>query len=213
MSDDFDDPMGGFKNEWDSPVGRGPEGVPQKQVISRRLVTPEDTARARADKKKLADDGGTVVMVDENDPRYQAAIQKRRCGDCVNFDNEAAVRAMKEQNFVERLVKEETFREEWFKEYSAFGVCWAFSDSEGLRVNEPDAPGICAASDLDSSKPMGSQEGSEMCLCPYYENRKDRGRFATSSAAGVRGPTVRDAEARRYVLEHDERRRRGGRIK
>jgi hypothetical protein len=205
---DFEDKYAGKKFRG----GIQPEGT-EKQVLSRRIITPEDTRQARADKKALSKTGGNVILVDENDPRYQAAVQGRRCDQCVEFDNEAALRAMKEQKFVERVVKDEQWRENWFKQYQDFGVCWAFSDGGGLRLNEPDAPGICARSDIDSTAPPGSEKGMEMVLCPYYENRKDRGKFASSSAAGVRGPTTRDAEARAYAQRHDARRRQGGKVR
>lgn len=169
--------------------------------------------REAARKRVIAKNAQGLVLVDENHPQYQAAMMKQVCRDCVNFDVEAAQQAMMEQRFVERMVKDEEWQERWLEPYQSYGVCWAFSDSGGLRINSPQAYGICAASDLDSSLRIGSPEGSVMMLCPYYDNRKDRGRFAQSSAAGVRGPTRRNVEAAEYVRRHDERRRRGERLK
>lgn len=188
--------------------------APEKQIISKRVITRDHFEQAREDRataKPLAKDKSSLVLVQEDDPRYQAAIANRKCEHCSHFDNEQALIAMREQNFVERIVNDDKWREEWFNDYEHYGVCTAFSDSGGLRLNDPNSPGICAASDLDSSLPMGSDEGSVMCLCPYYKNRKEDA-FAISSRAGVRGPTKRDSEARVYAREHDGRRHRGEKI-
>lgn len=172
----------------------------------KKLIVPEGMRRAGGD-------DAHIVAVDENDPMFQAATLGRRCGDCVNWDREACQRAMLEQKFVERLVHQERWREHWLEDYANYGVCWAFSDSHGLAVWPQNHETVIPRSHIDSSLAMGSAEGSEKVLCPYYENRKDRGRFATASAAGVRGPSTRDREAAEYVRYHDERRKRGKKLK
>lgn len=182
---------------------------PEKVTIRKRIVTPEDVKKDTDGSVAVAENSGIVTGMNQDDPRFQSILEGRKCGICRHFDNEAAMVAMREQKFVERVMKDEKWREEWFNDYSQYGVCWVFSGDSGLRLNDPNAQATVAASDLDSSLTPGSAEGMAMQQCPYFVDVTKYGTTMTASRSGVRGPTTRREEARAYVLAHQERRRKG----
>jgi len=190
-----------------------PEGHQPRQIVDsefqgekvkaiRHVVTKED-AKQQVDGSTLlsGEDGGPKIFSPRDDPRLQGILEGRSCLICTEFDQDMAAQAMAEQNFIERMHHDERWKSEWFDDYRIWGVCKAFSDSEGLRLNHGDAPATCAASDIDSDKPVGSEEGMEQIPCPYFKNRLQEGDTMHASAAGVSGPT-KSGKGKDYIEKH-----------
>jgi hypothetical protein len=169
----------------------------------RHIVTPEQAKRQLrgTDKTVAGDEDGPRIVAPKDDPRYQGIIEGRSCLACTHHDKEWAAVAMKEQNFIERLLIDERWQSEWFDDWRIWGICHKFSSGEGLRIVHGDSPATCAASDIDSSKPIGSKEGSKQIPCPHFRV----GDIMKSSRAGVHGPTASDA-ASAYIAEMEANR-------
>jgi len=168
----------------------------------RKIVTPEDI---RKDLKMKQPDPGKLILP-KDDPRYQALTEKRVCLNCIHHNKEMAAQAMQEQKFIERLLHDERYRTEWFNDFRKFGVCEIFSDGQGLRLVDGDAPAICAASDLDSTKPIDTPEGQEQLACPYWEEATDAGKLI-ATRHGTRGIGKRGREASNAYVEAHQRKK------
>jgi len=168
-------------------------------VKFRRIVTPDDI---RKEGRKVSDDEGIQIWKGgdcEVDPEHRG----RTCSECLHSNRELAATAMHEQKFIERLLKDERYRSQWFTDFTQIGACEIFSDSSGIRLVFPNAPAICAASDLDSSLGLSTEEGKRQIPCPHFVDRRDQAKaIMHSSKSGVRGPSTRNREAMEYVRRH-----------
>jgi len=154
-------------------------------IKGKPLVHTPDEAReaeeAKRNQRTLADDGVTKYVVDKDDPRYENAIKGRFCGNCRHHRIDEAQKDMIKQRFIERLVHEEDWKPEWFKNWGAAGYC----DFLAERLIAWEAPAVLPASDLDSALVVGSSDGMVLMPCPNFVSKAEKGGIIISSKHGV----------------------------
>lgn len=196
-------PVTGNEGLIDKPRGDGkymPVGT-EDGVKYRKIITPDDIRR---EKKMSGSEPGKLIMP-KDDPRYEALVEKRICINCIYHNRPLAAKAMRDQQFIERLLHDERYKTEWFNDFRKFGICEVFSDDAGTRLVDGDAPAVCAASDADSTKLPGTPEGQEQIPCPHWEEATESGKLV-ATRHGVRGVGRRNQEAANaYIEEHQKK--------
>lgn len=130
------------------------------------VLTPEQLVERR--KHIARGDEKNPIIVTPGAKDLQRVFQTRRiCGACEFWRNEQAQQDVINQQFWERLLQEEKYREEWLENKGHYGYCDHF---EG-RLVPFNAPATNMKSDHDASL-NNTKKGMEKIPCEMYRERK-----------------------------------------
>ena len=154
-----------------------------KRDVPVRILTREQIIR---EKLRTSCDDACIILPSDCDI-VELTKQGIRCGHCRNCNVEEAQREMRKQNFVERMLREEKYRLEWFRlvdgtiDVTAYGLCDVFD----WRLVDRLAVATCHREDVDESL-KNSKKGREKIPCPFFEPVTGKGAKMVVSRSGAR---------------------------
>lgn len=135
-----------------------------------RLMTAQQIAERTERMTRDEQTGEPLIVLPSDSPLGEAVKLGMMHGACRHFSLQQGQDQCHREQFWQRIMREEGYRESWFENPATYGFCPYF---EG-RLMSAFHPATVSAEDLDSS--LHNQKGAlDKKLCPYYESKRVRG--------------------------------------
>lgn len=135
-----------------------------------KLMTREQIMERAENLTRDERTGEPLVIIPKDSELGEAITARHMHGLCRHFNLDQGQRDCQDQNFWQRMLHDEKYREEWFDRPETYGVCPYF---EG-RLMGFYHPALVLAEDLDTSL-RGTPKASEKKSCPHYVDRREGG--------------------------------------
>lgn len=144
--------------------GRGGSGGGVK-VLTRQEIMDRAEHVTRDEKT-----GEPLVIIPQDSELGKAVTMQHAHGFCRHFNLQQGQQECLDQQFWDRMMREEKYKAEWFDDPRTYGMC-PFFDGRLMGFWHP---ALVLMSDIDSSL-QGTKAGFEKKACPHFENVKERG--------------------------------------